>query len=83
LIEANLNVTDAEYQNEAFSSWFIEISTNPNYRIVWDGEESWLVIEEKTDEIFNNIAVWKEKWNVINPNEYDLQNGINYLKNLK
>lgn len=80
--EANLNVTEAEYHNKAFGSWFIDVFTNPIYIIVWDGKKSWLVVEEKTDEIFNNIAVWKEKWVVKNPNEYDLQHGINYLKNL-
>jgi hypothetical protein len=60
LTEAGLDITERRYDRQAFGSWFIEMETDPSLRVVWDGKDGWLIVQEKTDEIFNDQPVWKE-----------------------
>lgn len=80
--DINLIITDAVYSDNSFGSWYLEFDSNPVYRIVSDTKENWLVIEEKTDRLFNGEYVWNERWIKRNPKEEDLRIGVNYLKNI-
>lgn len=60
LTEAGFKATLHEYDRMAFGSWWVELSSRPPLRVVWDGKDGWLIIQEKTDEVFNNEPVWKD-----------------------
>ena len=52
LLLRKFNVTFNEYNDLSFGSWFIEISNRK--RIVYNGRDYWLIIQEKKD------AEWAE-----------------------
>lgn len=72
ILNSKFEIIESEYHSEAFGSWYISINSKPNRRIVWDGKENWLLIEEKTDERYNNLYVWKELWISRKPPTNDL-----------
>jgi hypothetical protein len=83
ITDTNLVITEAEYNPEAFGSWFIAIDSNPVYRLLCDIKENWLLIQEKTEEeIFNGIYRWKDQWIVRDPKEEDLRIGVTCLKKI-
>ena len=49
-----------EYNRKAFGSWYVEIASTPPLRLVWDGKDGWLILQERTDEMFNGQPVWKD-----------------------
>lgn len=79
ILASGVSVADARYLPATFGSWHIAIQTDPRSRIVWDGKDKWLVVEEETTEMFNGLRVWKERWLVRNPNVEDMKTGIRKL----
>ncbi len=77
--KAGLSISEAEYHPQTFGSWYIIVSSEPNYRMVWDGKQQWLVVERQTKEIFNGLPVWDEVWPALNAKENDLGKGIDQL----
>ena len=49
-----------EYNRKVFGSWYIEVASTPLLRVVWDGKDGWLILQERTDETFNDQPVWKD-----------------------
>lgn len=41
----DIKIAFAEYDEQAFGSWYIEIESNPKYRIVHDGRDATIVLE--------------------------------------
>jgi hypothetical protein len=62
LVERGIHVQSLEYSERSFGSWYLVASTQPPRRLVWDGKEKWLVVEEETEERFNGLPVWRELW---------------------
>ena len=77
LLAANLKIVEAEYSPESFGGWHIVIRSKPDIRILWDGKEQWLVVEEKTKRKDHwDFFVWKGLWIACNANNDDLLAGI-------
>ena len=41
----DITITNAEYYEQAFGSWKVEIESNPKYRVVHDGRDATIVLE--------------------------------------
>jgi len=76
-------IKEAKFHESSFGSWYITIEAKPDCRLVYDGKENWLLVEQKTDKIFNGIPVWSEVWIAHEPTEADLPNGIRRLIDMK
>lgn len=48
--------TEARYDEAAFDSWFIVIGDPPAVRVVWDGKEGWLVVQQRRE------GEWVDVW---------------------
>jgi hypothetical protein len=59
LIAARFNIVESVYNDSVFGSWYITLDTTPCRRIVWEGRDYALHVEEKTDEIMDGSPVWK------------------------
>ena len=59
LSAAKLNIVDKGYDESSFGSWHITLATNPSRRIIWDGRDDVLSVEEETEDIFNSASKWK------------------------
>ena len=62
LTESGLAVESAHYNRASFGSWTITAATTPRLRIVWDGKERVLVVQQETPEFFNGLPVWQDLW---------------------
>ncbi len=76
---AGLVISESEYSEKSFGSWFITVLTTPRRRFVWDGKERWYVVEEETEKNFHGIPVWKELWIDRSPTSKSTQIGIEHL----
>ena len=77
---ANYPVEINEYDEKAFGSWYITLKTAPKRRLVWDGKEQWLLVEEQTSETFNGMNKWKVIWVDRHPGKDSVQIGIKLLR---
>ena len=59
LVAAGFNIIKQEYNDSDFGSWHITLNTIPNRRIIWEGIDCVLRVEEETNEFFNESLVWK------------------------
>ena len=59
LVTARYGIVESNYNDSAFGSWYIIIDTIPNRRIVWEGRDNMLIVEEKAEELFNGSPIWK------------------------
>ena len=41
----DLPIKDAKYEEAVFGSWYIELDSNPSYRVVHDGRDKTIVLE--------------------------------------
>jgi hypothetical protein len=62
LLKHHLSISEASYQRRSFGSWFVQVTTRPPLRIVWDGKEGWLILQEETEQVFRDMRVWKTLW---------------------
>jgi hypothetical protein len=62
-------VNGAEYSPEFFGSWWLSVATTPQLRVIWDGKEGMVVIQEKTDEMYGNSPIWKTLWTSRDPKD--------------
>jgi len=62
LVAAGLEIEKSRYDWEAFGSWYVTVRTAPLRRIVWDGKEGWLFIEELTNRLFEGFPDWDTIW---------------------
>jgi len=79
LIAGRAIIKDDRYHKEAFGSWYIIIEATPDIRLVYDGKENWIIIEQKTARVFNGLPVWSEIWIARNPAEADLDSATQKL----
>jgi hypothetical protein len=49
LQDAGLAIDEAEYWQTLFGSWHVTVKTNPRRRVMWDGKEGWLLLQEETE----------------------------------
>jgi len=76
VIAEHITIKDAAYHQSSFGSWYITIKTDPDFRLVYDGKENWLLVEQETEEIFNGMSIWSEVWIARDPTDMDLLTGI-------
>ncbi len=62
LRHSGYTITAARYHSQAFGSWYIQVAATPPLRVVWDGKDRWLILEEETTEVFNGSTVWRDLW---------------------
>ncbi len=79
LAAQGMAVSQQEYSERDFGSWFVVTSTRPARRLVWDGKERWYTVEEETDAQFNGLPVWRELWIARNPTTQSLETAVNAL----
>ncbi len=60
LKRARFKSTERRYDRQAFGNWFIELSSRPPLRVVWGGKDGWLILQQRTEETFNDLPVWKD-----------------------
>lgn len=58
----NFTIGENEYSEKSFGSWFVTVQTNPKRRLVWDGKESWYIVQEQSEEKVRGSEVWKDLW---------------------
>ena len=74
-----VSVQDQEYSERRFGSWYFVASTQPPRRLVWDGKERRLLVEEQTAEQFNGLPVWRELWHECNTRPESIELALNAL----
>lgn len=62
LLEGIVKVCEAQYDAGAFGSWYLTVATKPRLRIVWDGKDGWLTVQQETDDVFAGMNVWIDLW---------------------
>lgn len=55
-------IDKARYESRSFGSWTVQVSARPPLRLVWDGKEQWLMVQQETDEVRAGVRVWKTLW---------------------
>jgi hypothetical protein len=55
-------ILEANYSRDSFGSWHVTLSTTPRRRVIWDGKDGWLILQEKTEERFGDDFVWRDLW---------------------
>ena len=55
-------VLDAAYSEKSFGSWFVTAATVPIRRLVWDGKESWLVVQKRISVSESGAVAWEDSW---------------------
>lgn len=61
-IRARVAVLDATYAPESFGSWVVTAATSPIRRLVWDGKESWLIVQKTIALNEADAVVWEDSW---------------------
>jgi DNA mismatch repair ATPase MutS len=54
---ADVDIKDKDYNDKAFGSWFIE---RQDKRLVYDGKDSWLILQTKTNNDWTDIDTIKK-----------------------
>ena len=79
IIENGFTIVDSNYSDGAFGSWYVTINSTPCRRVVWDGKESWLLVEQETDREFNGSKVWDSLCLLREANDSSIQDGLSAL----
>lgn len=61
LKEHGVLIKKSRYDEKIFDSWFIEIDSKPSYRIVHDGRDKIIVLEEMNNSEWRSIMADKTK----------------------
>jgi hypothetical protein len=59
---AGLTIEEAEYQQLAFGSWSIRVSSRPATRLVWQGKEACAMLEIETESSHLGRPTWTTIW---------------------
>ncbi len=58
----HFELAEEQYSPKSFGSWYVEWQKGHRYlRLVFDGKESWLRLEEKTLSNSRDLQDWQEK----------------------
>ena len=57
-----LPVSEVAGHPEAFGSWCVTLDTQPRLRVLWDGKDTWLIVQKETSEKFRGASVWQDLW---------------------
>ena len=79
LTHRGVGVQSQEYSERSFGSWYVVASIQPARRLVWDGKERWLIVEEEAAERFNGLPVWNELWIERSPHTQSVEQALNAL----
>jgi hypothetical protein len=60
--DAGFLIVEAVYSRESFGSWYVKVSSTPRRRVIWDGKDGWLIVQEETEERFGYDFVWRDFW---------------------
>jgi hypothetical protein len=61
--ENGLSIDEHEYSWSSFGSWYLTLAVNPRRRLVWDGKESWLIVQQEMQrESPNSQIEWDDVW---------------------
>jgi hypothetical protein len=62
LRDTGFAIVKAAYWRESFGSWYVIVSSTPRRRVIWDGRDGWLILQEETEERFRYEFVWHDAW---------------------
>ena len=80
LVEAaGLEILDSRYDRQSFGSWFITAQTIPPLRIVWDGRDSYLYVQQESFELAHGSPLWNDCWMSKNPADQNPENAAAQL----
>ena len=79
IVNANIAIGDNEYLENSFGSWYITVLTVPKRRLVWDGKESWCIVQEEIFDEILKVFEWRDIWIDRHPNQDDASIGIEKL----
>ncbi len=51
---------ESHFAGGAFGSWHVIIATSPCLRILWDGKDRWLHIQQETTRTFAGTVIWED-----------------------
>jgi hypothetical protein len=60
LEEASFRESEARRDEAAFGSWLIALDTEPPLRVVWDGNDRWLIVQAHRDDKWRDERVIRE-----------------------
>ena len=55
-------IGETQYSRESFGSWWVGVTTVPRQRVLWDGKDGWLIVQEETNERFQDSFMWRDVW---------------------
>ena len=61
LKEYSIPIKYSEYDDQTFGSWYVEIESNPFYRVVHDGRDKTIVLEVNKNNKWNCLISDKTK----------------------
>lgn len=61
LKELDIPIKESEYNEQAFGSWYVEIKSLPPYRVVHDGRDKTIVLEENKNGEWSSLMYDKSK----------------------
>lgn len=61
-VRARVAVLDATYSQQSFGSWVVTAATTPVRRLLWDGKESWLVVQKSLAVGESGPVAWEHSW---------------------
>jgi hypothetical protein len=62
LRDTGFAVVDAACSGASFGSWHVTVSTTPRRRVVWDGRDGWLILQDETERPVRNNLIWHDVW---------------------
>ncbi len=76
LSQEGFEVRKAEYDDQAFGSWFIDFSIGKRgmRRVIWDGKDGWLVLQAHRDN------AWKDLWIARDRKQQTLERAISEIQ---
>lgn len=61
-VRERVGVLESDYSEQSFGSWNITVSTGPVRRLVWDGKESWLIVQKQISLVTTGPPSWEDSW---------------------
>jgi len=80
LRDAGFTIGDTWYSRESFGSWDVTVATTPRRRVLWDGKDEWLILQEETQERFAGNLIWRDLWIGKSPDELTCEAALEALR---
>ncbi|MFI5042955.1 MAG: hypothetical protein ACHQNA_14110 [Acidimicrobiales bacterium] len=71
-----LEVGHASFTPEVFGSWRVEVSGRRSLRVVWDGRDEWLIIQQEAAARLDETPTWDDVWIARNPEDQSAERAV-------